>query len=277
VAVAEFLQSWGYLGVFLGIIVTGVPLVPMPEELPVVLGGALAGSGTASWWIMLPVCILAVVIGDGLLYTIGRFWGRHLLKYAWVNKHLLPPERLKSIEDNFHKHGIKILFFARLTPGVRSPIFLTAGLTRMSPLRFILADAIYAIPGVTLLFFLGYWFSGSMVSLINNEVAQVKNIIILVVILGVAGYLLYRFLRRPIVTGDPKDIPPLAGQITHTITQLTFSVGQATTRAIFRKGKNDQSGTVFQVRGSHQEASELNGQKPPQGEHGALSPLPESK
>jgi len=277
VAVTEFLQSWGYLGVFLGIIVTGVPLVPMPEELPVVLGGALAGSGAASLWIMLPLCIFAVVMGDGLLYTIGRFWGRHLLKYRWVNKHLLPPERLRGIEDNFHKHGIKLLLFARLTPGVRSPIFLTAGLTRMSPLRFFLADAIYAIPGVTLLFFLGYWFSGSMVSLINNEVAQVKNIIILVVILGVGGYFLYRFLRRPIVTGDPKDIPPLAGQITHTITQLTFSVGQGTIKTIFSKGKKVQSGTVFQQGACNPVASELNGQKPRQDEQGAIAQLHEAK
>jgi membrane protein DedA with SNARE-associated domain len=250
--VAEFLESWGYLGVFLGIILTGVPLVPMPEELPVVLGGALAGSDTVSWWIMLPVCILAVVIGDGLLYTIGRLWGPHLLKYGWVKRRLLPPDRLERIESNFRKHGIKLLLFARLTPGIRSPIFLTAGLTRMSPARFFLADAIYAVPGVTLLFFLGYWFSGSMVSLINNEVAQVRHIIILLVILGVAGYFLYRFLRRPVVTGDPKDIPPLAVQITHTLKQSTLTVAQLTNKIIHGQGKKVQSGTVGQV-GANQE------------------------
>lgn len=253
---AEFLESWGYLGVFLGIILTGVPLVPMPEELPVVLGGALAGSGAVSWWIMLPLCILAVVLGDGLLYAIGRLWGPHLKEYGWVKRRLLPPERLERIENNFKKHGIKILLFARLTPGIRSPIFFTAGLTRMSPARFFLADAIYAIPGVTLLFFLGYWFSGSMVSLLNNEVAQIRHIIILVVILGVAGYVLYRFLRRPVVTGDPKEIPPLAGQITQAI----FTVGQVTSKIIHRQGKKVQSGTVFQV-GANQGGPEWNPQK----------------
>ena len=69
---AEFFQSWGYLGVFLGIVITGVPLLPLPEELPVVLGGALAGSGNASLWIMLPLCILAVVIGDGMLSQLAH-------------------------------------------------------------------------------------------------------------------------------------------------------------------------------------------------------------
>jgi membrane protein DedA with SNARE-associated domain len=242
--VAEFFQSWGYLGVFLGIVITVVPFLPMPEELPVVLGGALAGSGSASWWIMLPLCILAVVLGDGLLYTIGRFWGPHLLEYGWVKRRLLPPERLEDIQENVRKHGIKILLFARLTPGFRSPIFLAAGLTRMSPARFFLADGIYAIPGVTLVFFLGYWFSDSMVNLLqNNEVAQVKHIIILMAILGVAGYFLYRFLRRPVVTGDPKDIPPLPGQITHTI---KLAVGHLTSRITRPKGKKCPTATVCQ-------------------------------
>ncbi|MCI0640092.1 MAG: DedA family protein [Gemmataceae bacterium] len=255
---AEFLQSWGYIGVFLGIVLTGVPLVPMPEELPVVLGGALAGSDAASWWIMLPLCILAVVIGDGLLYTIGRLFGPHLLQYGWVKRRLLPPDRLERIEDNFRKHGIKILFIARLTPGIRSPIFFTAGLTRMSAARFFLADAIYAIPGVTLLFFLGYWFSGSMVSLINNEMAQIKHVMILVVILGVAGYVLYRFLRRPVVTGDPKDIPPLAAKITHTIKQWTFArggVGHGKKKSDIPKS-NSESLTVSLFRGKAAPRSE---------------------
>lgn len=231
---AEFFQSWGYLGVFVGIVMTGVPFVPMPEELPVVLGGALAGSGHASWWIMLPLCIVAVVLGDGVLYGIGRLWGPHLLDYRWVKEKLLPPERLESIQNNVHKHGIKILLFARLTPGFRSPIFLAAGLMRMSPLRFFLADGIYALPGVTVLFFLGYWFSGSIVHLLENEVAQIKHIIILVAILGVAGYFLYRFLRRPLVTGDPKDIPPLPGQITRTI---KVGVGKLASSIVHAKEK----------------------------------------
>ena len=69
----EFLKDWGYLGVFLGIVATGLGL-PMPEELPVVIGGGLVGGGQANFW-MLPVCIVCVVIGDSFLYGIGRVWG----------------------------------------------------------------------------------------------------------------------------------------------------------------------------------------------------------
>ena len=67
------------------------------------------------------------------------------------------PERLASIERNFHDYGVRILLFARLTPGIRAPIFVTAGVIRLPLLTFVVADGIYAVPGVSLLFFLGYW------------------------------------------------------------------------------------------------------------------------
>jgi membrane protein DedA with SNARE-associated domain len=212
----EFLQEWGYLGIFVGILLTGIGF-PMPEELPVVLGGALAGHGSATWWIMLPVCIVGVVIGDSFLYLIGRLWGPRLLQYNWVKTKLLPPERLAKIEHNFQQHGIKILLFARMTPGIRAPIFFTAGLTRLSLLRFLVADGIYAVPGVSLLFFLGYWFTEGMVNLIKNDIEHVKSIIIIAVILAVIVYVVYRFLRKPMVTGAPEEMPPIVDQVTHTL------------------------------------------------------------
>ena len=215
-----FLESWGYLGVFVGILLTGLGF-PMPEELPIVLGGALAGGSKAIWWIMLPVCIVGVVIGDSFLYGIGRFWGAKLVERPFVKNHLLTPEKLASITENFHKYGIKILLFARLTPGIRAPIFLTAGITRLPISQFLLADGIYAIPGVSLLFVLGYFFTDSMVQLIEHDFVMFKNTIIVLVVLGVAGYLSYRFLRRPVVTGSPAEMPPLVEPMSHTLDSVT--------------------------------------------------------
>jgi membrane protein DedA with SNARE-associated domain len=196
----------------------------MPEELPIVVGGALAGGDKAIWWIMLPVCIVAVIIGDSCLYFIGRWWGPRLLQYDWVRKHLLPPDRLRSIEQNFRDYGVRILLFARLTPGIRAPIFLTAGVTRLSLARFVLADGIYAIPGVSILFFLGYWFTERMVAFVEQDVERVKSVIVLVVILAIAGYLLYRFLRKPMVTGAPGEMPRLVEQVTHKLDEMTSKI-----------------------------------------------------
>jgi len=194
--------------------------------LPVIIGGALVSHKELSlvWWIMLPVCVVAVVIGDAMLYGAGRWWGTRLLEYGWIKKHVLPPDRLKKIEDNFVKHGIKILLFARLTPGIRAPIFVTAGIVRLSLIRFIIADALYAVPGVALLFFLGYWFTESIVNVVTRDLERVKWIVILVMLIVVAGYFLYRFLRKPIVTGDPGDMPPIVENVSHRLEQMTTKI-----------------------------------------------------
>jgi membrane protein DedA with SNARE-associated domain len=212
----EFFESWSYLGIFLGIVATGLGF-PMPEELPVVIGGALAGKYLVYWWLMLPVCIVGVIVGDGFLYAIGRLWGPRLVQYPWVKKRLLPPERLERIEHNFHEYGVKILLFARLTPGVRAPIFLTAGITRVPLAKFLLADGIYAIPGVSLLFFLGYWFTEGMVHLVEERAGTVKYVIILIAVVAVAAYFAYRYFRRPVVTGGPEEMPPIVEQVTTKI------------------------------------------------------------
>jgi len=222
--VQAFIHSWGYLGVFLGILATGLGF-PMPEELPVVVGGALSGGNEEHllWYVMLPVCIVGVILGDLFLYTIGRLWGPRLTRMSFVRNRLLPPERLQSITDNFHKYGIKILLFARLTPGIRAPIFMTAGITKLSPLRFILADGIYAIPGVSLLFGLGYFFTERMVDIIQREAGRIKSIVILVGLVAVAAYFTYRFLRKPMVTGSPQEMPPICAPVQKTL-EMTSSI-----------------------------------------------------
>ena len=134
-----------------------------------------------------------------------------------MRKHVLTPERLVRITNNFHEYGIRILLFARLTPGIRAPIFLTAGITRLPLARFIFADGIYAIPGVSILFGLGYAFTNQIVDLIKNEAGKVKSIIFLVVLAGVAGYFAYRFLRKPVVTGDPNEMPKIVEHMTDSL------------------------------------------------------------
>jgi membrane protein DedA with SNARE-associated domain len=235
-AFESFLQDWGYLGIFVGIVLTGIGF-PMPEELPIVIGGALVGGEQANF-LMLPLCILGVMVGDSFLYGIGRIWGVRLLESEFVKKRILPPARLDSIRENFQKFGVKILLFARLTPGIRAPIFMTAGITKMPLYQFMLADGIYAIPGVSLLFFLGYFFTERMVTWIKTEGENLKFILILLALLGVAGYFAYRFLRRPMVTGDPKDVPPIIQPMQHTLEQMA----KMTKMAIINPAESD--GTV---------------------------------
>lgn len=200
--------DYGYIGVFAALILSGFGL-PIPEELPVLTAGGLCGHAETElrWYIMLPVCILGVVIGDGVLYTIGRLWGPKLLANAWVQRKLVPPETRAKIEKGFHDRGILLLLGARLTPGVRSPIFIMAGVLRVPLARFLLADGLYAVPGVSLMFFFAYFFIDQAMA-VFEKLDHYRPFIIVGVLSFVGGIFAHRFLiSRHVATGEKSEVP----------------------------------------------------------------------
>jgi membrane protein DedA with SNARE-associated domain len=273
--VEEFLTSWGYPSIFLGIIATGLGF-PMPEELPVVVGGCLVHEYNATnyqWWLMLLVCICGVIVGDTCLYLIGRYAGVWLMHRPFIKKHVLPPERLVKISHNFKEYGVKILLFARLTPGIRAPIFITAGITKLPVAWFLLADGIYAIPGVTLLFCLGWWFTDNMVELIRQGESQVRSIVVLVVLAGVVVYFVYRHLRKPVVEGSPKEMPPVVGQVSSQVTSVLEQSLVTVKDRILHHPAADSKGNISlpPARPSGDPSQSENGQVPQQPQAGTES------
>jgi membrane protein YqaA with SNARE-associated domain len=125
---------------------------------------------------------------------------------------LLPRARRERTEENFHRYGVSILVFGRLVPGIRSPLFLTAGTMRLPLPRFLLADGIGAVVGNSLFFFLGYWMGDSFKSLVG-EAEKLKPILIVTGIGLLAAFLLWHFLRHPVSTGDPKEVPLIGPQV----------------------------------------------------------------
>ena len=197
-------DEYGYQGIFLALLASGLGL-PIPEELPVITAGILVGHEDTNlkWYIMLPVVIMGVVIGDGFLYAIGRFWGTWFLRRKWVQRRILTPEKRARIEKNFHDRGIAVLLGARLLPGIRTPIFLMAGVLRVPFARFLFADALYAIPGVNMLFWLAYLLTDQVLE-IFNRINAYRPLVVVAILSGVAGALVQKYLlTRKVSTGEP--------------------------------------------------------------------------
>lgn len=164
------------------------------------------------WWVMLPVCIAGVVLSDIILYSLGWWGGDRLKKSRWMTR-VLAPQRVQRIEENFHRYGVNILVFGRLVPGIRAPLFLTAGTMGLTLPRFLLADGIGAIVGNSFFFFLGFWFGDSVKTLIENAEERLKPILIIVAVGLVVAYLLWHFLRHPVSTGNPEEVPIIGHQV----------------------------------------------------------------
>jgi membrane protein DedA with SNARE-associated domain len=193
---------------------------PIPEELPIIGAGLWAATQTGpTRWLILLVCIIGVVVSDGILYCIGRQFGVRLLNHRFFRR-FVPPEKRARIEANFHHYGVRILLIARLLPGIRAPMFVMAGVMRLPLGRFLLADGIYAIPGVSLLFFLSYAIGDQFRDVVEG-VQHWTGMILLVLLLLVAAYMLYNFLRRPVSTGDPEELPIIGPQVAAHMAQKT--------------------------------------------------------
>jgi len=152
----QALQAFAF---FFGMFIASGLGAPIPEEVAIVCAGLWTAHhpefGLARW-LMLPTCIFAVILSDSILYTAGRFYGKRLFDLPWMLR-WVPKETQGRILDNFEKYGVNILLFGRLVPGVRMPLFLTAGLLRLSVTRFVIADGLGAGVGNTFFFF---WRSG---------------------------------------------------------------------------------------------------------------------
>ena len=146
-----------------------------------------------------------------MLYAAGRYLGEWLLKRPWM-AHVLPPGRRQRTEENFHRYGVSILIFGRLMPGIRAPLFLTAGSMRLPLPRFLLADGIGAVVGNSLFFFLGFWLGDSIKALVG-EAEKLRPILIVVGVGLLVVFLLWHFLHHPVSTGDPGEVPLIGQQV----------------------------------------------------------------
>lgn len=204
---------------------------PIPEEIAIVAAGIWTAHhpeyGLARW-LCLPVCIFAVVLADSILYTVGRFYGERLFSHRYMLR-WVPREKQLRIRDNFSMYGVNILLFGRLVPGVRLPLFLTAGLLRLSVPKFILADGLGAVLGNGLFFLLAFWFGDQFKTLVDtarNSLEKTGPILIMASLAGVAGYLLYRFWRKPVAEGNPEELPLIGHQVATHIPHKELPLAQ---------------------------------------------------
>jgi membrane protein DedA with SNARE-associated domain len=188
-----FFTTNGYLAVFVVLMICGFG-VPIPEDITLVAGGVIAGLGYANVHTMVVVGLLGVLTGDSLMFIVGRIFGERALRLRWV-AYLLTPRRYAQVQAKFTRYGNRLMFVARFLPGLRSPIFLTAGMTRrVSFLRFFLLDGLAALISVPIWVYLGYYGAQNHEWLLTW--LSRGKVIVLIVVGVLVGLAIWYFWRR---------------------------------------------------------------------------------
>lgn len=144
--------------------------VPLPEDIVLVTGGVLT-------WLAAPMAedslrgllthpgVLAMMLtgtvgclaGDSIIFFAGRRFGSRVAEIPLLQR-LLPPAKLRRVEELMRRRGRIVAVMARFMPGLRAPTFFTAGHSRFPYWQFLLFDGLAALVSAPFWVGLGFWF-----------------------------------------------------------------------------------------------------------------------
>ncbi len=156
---SQYAPNAPYLVIFGVLLATGFGL-PLPEDIPLLIGGYLCGQtpgGHPVLAVMIPGAMLAIVGSDLCLYYLGRWLGPSIHRHP-ILKRVVGNRNLARTRALFKKHRAKFVFFARFLPGVRAPAFFTAGTFKMPIRKFLFWDGLAACVSAPWVILVGYFF-----------------------------------------------------------------------------------------------------------------------
>ncbi len=146
-----------YLVLF-ALLLLGAIGFPMPEDLPLLFGGVYSASGKLDIWHTMIICYAGVVLGDLIIFAVGRKLGPSLFEKEWFKKKVAR-HKMKRLRLKLEKRSLWMIFMARHLFYLRTATFLICGAVKMRWTRFILADCGAALISVPLMVFIGYKFA----------------------------------------------------------------------------------------------------------------------
>jgi membrane protein DedA with SNARE-associated domain len=201
--VTDQVASYGYVGVFL-LCLLGSACIPIPSEVVLLFGGALASAGFAANALnhpgaelsLIPVMAVALagsMIGSWLAYWLGYAGGRPLVD-RWGRYLLLRPHEVDRAHAWFERHGEAAVFFSRMIPLARAFISLPAGVAKMDLGRFSLYTLLGNLPWTVGLALAGYTLGESWTKL--ERFLQPLAIALGVAFLALLGWWIAKRLRE---------------------------------------------------------------------------------
>lgn len=197
----HFIATYGYAAVFL-LMVAESACIPIPSELVMCFGGALAAGAVAGSHPSLVAIIIAGVAGNlagsYLAWAAGRYGGQPALRrygrYLWLRDH-----DIDRASAWFTRHGPAAVFLGRIVPVVRTFISLPAGIAAMPPVRFGLYTTAGCIPWTTGLALAGYGLGRNWQAIANGfhgPTDVIAGVIAILLIAAVAIYARRRAAER---------------------------------------------------------------------------------
>jgi membrane protein DedA with SNARE-associated domain len=157
--VQHFITQYGYLAVFV-LMLAESACIPVPSEVIMLLGGALASGAVAG---VAPPSLAGIIIagvlgnvaGSYLAWAAGRYAGQAAVR-RWGRRVGIREREIDRAMAWFERNGTVAVLVGRVIPVVRTFISLPAGFAAMPPVRFGVYTTLGCIPWTVGLGVAGY-------------------------------------------------------------------------------------------------------------------------
>jgi membrane protein DedA with SNARE-associated domain len=192
--ITDIISEYGYLGVFLIIVLENV-FPPIPSEIVLSFSGFMTTRTDLTILGIVAASTAGSVLGAIILYWIGSILDVARLEKIidrWGHVLRLKKEDIRKADGWFDRYGIWTVFFCRMVPLLRSLISIPAGMSNMNFPLFLLLTLIGTLIWNTVLVTIGAKLGESWHSIIALTDIY-SNIIYLVIGLGVLWAIYYYF------------------------------------------------------------------------------------
>lgn len=152
--ITNFINDYGLLAMFL-IIMLEYACFPVSSEIVLPFSGAFASANNINYFVLLPLSIIAGLIGTGFCFFVGWYGGGAILQ-AITRKFPKSKKGLDAANQKFIEHGAAAVCLGRVIPLIRTYIALIAGASKLNPVTYFAASALGITVWNTLLIGLGY-------------------------------------------------------------------------------------------------------------------------
>jgi membrane-associated protein len=192
---STFIAAYGILVyIFLFIIIfmeTGVVIMPLlpGDSLLFAVGLIASSTGKIDIFIIIPLLIIAALIGDNLNYFIGKKFGDYVQSKEKIL--FLRKVHIEETERFFEKNGGKTIILARFVPIVRTIAPFVAGAGEMKYRTYLMYCITGAIIWVTSITTLGYFLGNVQWVKLNFE-----KIVLSIVLISVLPIFIKLFKQK---------------------------------------------------------------------------------
>ncbi len=181
---------WAGVVIFLVALAESLAIVGILVPGVVILfgAGALIGNGTLDFWSSCLWAVAGAVIGDNISFWLGHHYEDRFGHVKWFRLH---PDHLAKGIDFFHKHGGMSIAFGRFFGPIRAVVPLVAGLMRMEPSHFLIANVLSALVWGPAYLLPGMVFGASM-----EQAGEVSfRLAIIILLLAAIFFGIFKLLR----------------------------------------------------------------------------------